>query len=413
MIESISEHISIIESKYNVCIVYACESGSRAWGIENDKSDYDIRFLYVHKDIKWYLSTRINSHTINEMIDEGKLDFSGWDIKKAFTEFQKSNPSLIEFMQSPVVYRNLFKTRECFIKLISELHDNRSLIFHYNNMITSNIKSLLDGKDKVILKKYFHIIRPTLNILNLIKGDGCIFNVNINDLMDNLNIDEHIRNEIVKLIKIKKNDPIKSIEYINKIQCIDNWVQSFLEIKLNPFTLPKFYDKCIDNYKIMKTIVSEKNIYNDKHYYHFLTSSYNITVTIALYEDTGITKQDIENNKVLNIIPLCSNKMLPDPIKKTIHEVVYETRKTDIFDEDFMEWYKETLEFLKSEVCKVKEHNINFREIAKKKLYENSLQGIDTDKIDALVVTYILHIHKTFGDPLYNIASFSFDTDEA
>ncbi len=44
-----------IEREENVCIFYACESGSRAWGFPSEDSDCDVRFMYIHsKD--WYLS---------------------------------------------------------------------------------------------------------------------------------------------------------------------------------------------------------------------------------------------------------------------------------------------------------------------------------------------------------------------
>jgi uncharacterized protein len=43
-----------IEAEENVRIVYACESGSRAWGFPSADSDYDVRFLYVRL-VEWYL----------------------------------------------------------------------------------------------------------------------------------------------------------------------------------------------------------------------------------------------------------------------------------------------------------------------------------------------------------------------
>jgi len=37
-----------IENQENITILYACESGSRAWGFPSKDSDYDVRFIYVH-----------------------------------------------------------------------------------------------------------------------------------------------------------------------------------------------------------------------------------------------------------------------------------------------------------------------------------------------------------------------------
>jgi len=38
-----------VEAERNVRVLYACESGSRAWGFASRDSDYDVRFLYVHR----------------------------------------------------------------------------------------------------------------------------------------------------------------------------------------------------------------------------------------------------------------------------------------------------------------------------------------------------------------------------
>lgn len=44
-----------IEREEQVRIIYACESGSRAWGFPSKDSDYDVRFIYV-RPVDWYLS---------------------------------------------------------------------------------------------------------------------------------------------------------------------------------------------------------------------------------------------------------------------------------------------------------------------------------------------------------------------
>lgn len=43
----IKSKLSEIEKNHNVKILYAVESGSRAWGFASDDSDYDVRFIYV------------------------------------------------------------------------------------------------------------------------------------------------------------------------------------------------------------------------------------------------------------------------------------------------------------------------------------------------------------------------------
>lgn len=45
--QSIKERLSQIEERENIRIIYACESGSRAWGFVSPDSDYDVRFVFV------------------------------------------------------------------------------------------------------------------------------------------------------------------------------------------------------------------------------------------------------------------------------------------------------------------------------------------------------------------------------
>ncbi|MBQ3973493.1 MAG: nucleotidyltransferase domain-containing protein, partial [Lachnospiraceae bacterium] len=42
----IRENLDRIETKHGVRILYAAESGSRAWGFASPDSDYDVRFVY-------------------------------------------------------------------------------------------------------------------------------------------------------------------------------------------------------------------------------------------------------------------------------------------------------------------------------------------------------------------------------
>ena len=43
--EQIIQKLKEIEKTHKIQILYAAESGSRAWGFDNQESDYDIRFI--------------------------------------------------------------------------------------------------------------------------------------------------------------------------------------------------------------------------------------------------------------------------------------------------------------------------------------------------------------------------------
>ena len=56
--QSIKERLSQIEKRENIRIIYACESGSRAWGFASPDSDYDVRFVFV-RPVQDYLRVEI------------------------------------------------------------------------------------------------------------------------------------------------------------------------------------------------------------------------------------------------------------------------------------------------------------------------------------------------------------------
>lgn len=92
-----------VEARQGVRILYACESGSRAWGFASPDSDYDIRFLYVQPTSR-YLRVFRGNDTI-EIAIEDDLDPGGWDVRKAAGLLGKSNGALVEWLHSPIVYR--------------------------------------------------------------------------------------------------------------------------------------------------------------------------------------------------------------------------------------------------------------------------------------------------------------------
>lgn len=167
MREHILEVIKQIEIDYEVKILYACESGSRAWGFPSKDSDYDVRFIYVHnKD--WYLSIdqkrdvlEIPKHDSISIPIHELLDVSGWELTKALKLFRKSNPPLLEWMYSSIVYYQAFSTVEKMRVIATNIFAPNSCVYHYLNMAKGNYRDYLQG-EKVKIKKYFYVLRPIL-----------------------------------------------------------------------------------------------------------------------------------------------------------------------------------------------------------------------------------------------------------
>ena len=74
-----------IEVKHDVTVLFACESGSRSWGFASPDSDYDVRFIYVHR-LRWYLTVATGRDVI-ELPISGDPDVNGWDLRKALRTY--------------------------------------------------------------------------------------------------------------------------------------------------------------------------------------------------------------------------------------------------------------------------------------------------------------------------------------
>ena len=158
MHQTILDNLDRIEQQHNITILWACESGSRAWGFASPDSDYDVRFIYAHKPSA-YIRVFDKRDVIEEPID-GLLDINGWDIKKALGLLRKSNPALMEWLSSPIIYK-----QHAAIQPLTELAKDAFLpissCHHYLSMARQDINKLVIGSD-IRLKKYLYMFRALL-----------------------------------------------------------------------------------------------------------------------------------------------------------------------------------------------------------------------------------------------------------
>lgn len=151
-----------IEATENVRILFAIESGSRAWGFPSPDSDYDVRFVYARQP-DWYLTLSPGRDVI-ELPIEGDLDINGWDIKKALSLLMKPNPVLLEWLSSPIRYRWSEDDTKRLIAFAQTVTHGPACLHHYLNLGRRQWDTYLQGKAEVNLKKYFYVVRPALAI---------------------------------------------------------------------------------------------------------------------------------------------------------------------------------------------------------------------------------------------------------
>lgn len=159
MREQVMDHLRAIEARHNVTVLFACESGSRGWGFASPDSDYDVRFIYVNR-LPWYLTVTPGRDVI-ELPISGDLDINGWDLRKALGLMRESNPTLLEWLRSPVVYTEEAGTMAAFRALSEDVFSNAKGWYHYASMAKKNFREHLQGEE-VRFKKYLYVLRPLL-----------------------------------------------------------------------------------------------------------------------------------------------------------------------------------------------------------------------------------------------------------
>lgn len=155
----IQEKIKELEKSHAIRILFACESGSRAWGFPSTDSDYDVRFIYAHQK-EWYLSIHEKRDVVDLPVNK-ELDINGWDLRKALRLLSKHNAVLFEWMQSPIIYRVNTDFLKGFNEAASTCFSPIASLHHYLSIAKKYYDECV-SRDAIKLKRYFYCLRATL-----------------------------------------------------------------------------------------------------------------------------------------------------------------------------------------------------------------------------------------------------------
>ncbi|RYY74286.1 MAG: nucleotidyltransferase domain-containing protein [Gammaproteobacteria bacterium] len=220
----IIKRIRNAEIEHNVKILYAVESGSRAWGFASPNSDYDVRFVYVRPK-EWYLTIDVeDKRDVIEYPIVDEIDINGWDLRKALKLLWKSNPAIVEWLQSPIVYMDDGVFATTVRDLISKIYSVEKGVYHYRSMAKTNYRGYLKT-ELVPIKKYFYVLRPLLSIkwLEKFKQPAPIEFHRLRELINENNV---LNAEIEALLERKKISQEK--ELAPPIKPLNDFIESEL-----------------------------------------------------------------------------------------------------------------------------------------------------------------------------------------
>ncbi len=200
MDKKIKKYLSDLEKAKGIEILLACETGSRAWGFPSPDSDFDVRIIYKHEK-NWYLSLTEKKDTIEYFLENNEIDISGWDIRKSLRLLWKSNPPLLERIQSPIIY----KADKAFLAEINlvapKVYSRIATIHHYLSMAKKALFDVLSSKDYK-LKRFFYALRASVACLWILEKEE-IPPIEFIKMVNGLELPLNLTNRINELIEIK------------------------------------------------------------------------------------------------------------------------------------------------------------------------------------------------------------------
>jgi uncharacterized protein len=154
-------------------VIYRCITGSRAYGLDSDESDTDLRGIYLPPaSLHWSL------YGVPEQLEQGEEAY--WELQKFLVLALKANPNILEALYTPKVLH--------ITPIAQELLDLRSIFVTkmlyqtYNGYVLSQFKKMhrhLENHGTIRWKHAMHLIRLLLSGIEALKTGTVMVDVGL------------------------------------------------------------------------------------------------------------------------------------------------------------------------------------------------------------------------------------------
>lgn len=227
------------EQKYEIRILLAVTSGSRSFGYASEESDWDVRFIYVHKP-QWYFSIGQTSDVIEYEDPELGLDVEGYDLKKALTLLAKTNPIESDWLHT----KDVFIADDAFLNKMHEFerqcYNTKSAMYHFYSISVKHNQRYLD--EEVTLKRFIYYMRGLL-ACRWIEQNACHPLILVDELIDaTITDDDQVRDAAHKLVAMKRQGKMHDKDIV--ATGLANYI----------FTMQEYYKESLPNRETVKPV---------------------------------------------------------------------------------------------------------------------------------------------------------------
>ena len=189
-----------LEEENDFTILFAIESGSRLWGMDSKDSDYDVHLVFYYP-LEKYLKIQKPVDTFTWMSGDRILDLNGFDIYKYAKLLLKSNPNMIDWTMSNIIYYGDKSQISEFIEFAKNDFNPFTLYQSYLGISLSAQKLIVKGKNHY--KKYLYILRGILNAQWILEK-GTLPPFLFEKVTKELSLSSEIKEAILQLLEKKR-----------------------------------------------------------------------------------------------------------------------------------------------------------------------------------------------------------------
>jgi len=146
-------------------VIYRCVVGSRAFGLETESSDTDMRGIYLPPaELHWSI------FGVPEQLENNERQECFWELQKFLILALKANPNILECLYTPLVdYANEIAEELLSIK---KIFLSKLVYQTYNGYVMSQFKKLeqdLRNQGEIKWKHAMHLIRLLLQGIEILR----------------------------------------------------------------------------------------------------------------------------------------------------------------------------------------------------------------------------------------------------